>query len=179
MVGLSIASAGAGLAGQIVQANQTNKLYEQNAAAANSAAATSYAFTQNRDVQERQAAEQQLFENSLKGLKARGQVLNAAGEAGVGGLSVDALAGDYAATEGRNADTIVANYAMNHDYLNGQMASTEAQTQNRINSAPRASVGPLDVLSAGIKAASGSLNAFTLSSRTSLRANGPYGLEVS
>lgn len=133
----AIASYGA----QSAAADAQNQYYAENAKAAQQAAVTQYAHQQNQIIQKRNAAGQEILETKIEGLKARATAHNAAGEAGITGLSVDALVGDYYGREGRRITSIDENYMMDRDYMRANMDSTQAQAQQRINSVQRAS-GP-------------------------------------
>lgn len=144
-------------AGQQQAANAQNAYYEANAKAAQQAAVNSYAAEQNKIIQERKAASQDETETRIAALTARGTARNAAGEAGVSGLSVDALINDYYGREGRRVESIDSNYAMNRDYLRAEMDSTQAQATSRINSVQRATPpsfadAALRIVSAGVGA---------------------------
>lgn len=135
----SIGSAVVGYAAQKQQADQQNAYYAQNARAAQMAAVNQYANQQNQIIQKRNAASQQVEETHIAALKARGTAHVASGEAGVTGLSVDALIDDFYGREGRRVDSIDQNYEMDRDYMRANMESTEAQAQQRINSVRQAS----------------------------------------
>lgn len=156
---LSIAGAAAGYAGAQQQAKQQNQLYLENAAEANRAAGDQYSALTHKSVQERNASSQQLFQNSIEGLKARSAARTAAGEAGVTGLSVDALLGDLGAQEARKADAIDSQYQMTRDSIRAQMEEVKANTQSRINSVQRAK--PPSFASFLIGGASGAVSALT------------------
>lgn len=128
---------------------------EQNAANARQAAVATYAFQQNRISQERAAAVQQQTENSIKTMKAVSNANVAAGEAGVNGLSVDALMGDFLAQGARANNVVDQNYQMQRDYLVGEMESTRAKTQSQINSVPQPSLLNLglNIATAGVSGA--------------------------
>lgn len=135
----SIGSAVVGYAAQQEQARQQNEYYARNARAAQMAAVNQYANEQNAIIQKRNAATQQVEETHISAMKARGTAWAAAGEAGVTGLSVDALIDDYYGREGRRVDSIDQNYEMDRDYMRAQMESTRAQAEQRINSVRQAS----------------------------------------
>jgi len=125
-----------GFMGQQQQYDAQAEAYKQNALNAQAAARDEYASTQNRLLQEREAAVQERTEASIEALSARSTARTAAGEAGVSGLSVDALLADYYAKEGRNSASIENNLSATQNYLIGEMDSIEARTQSQINSVP-------------------------------------------
>jgi len=131
---LSAASAVVGYQAQQQQYEAQQQYYKNNREAANKAAVNTYASNQNRALQERAAASQELQKTNTDALRARSTAEVAAGEAGVTGLSVDALIADYYGQEGRYERTLDNNYQMNADYLRGEMDATQAQAEGRINS---------------------------------------------
>lgn len=156
---LSIASSAVGYMGAAQQAKQQNEYYSQNAQAANIAAGDQYNQLAYRNLQQRDAAGRDLTQMGIEGLKARGTAYAAAGEAGVTGLSVDALVGDYFAAEGRQKEARQAQASMDQAATYAEMDSVKANTQGRINSVQRASSpSPLPFLISGL---SGAVNAFS------------------
>nr|WP_145994469.1 hypothetical protein [Mesorhizobium loti] len=131
---LSAASTVAGFMGQQQQYEAQQQYYKNNREAANKAAVNTYASNQNRALQERAAASQQLQQLNTDAMRGRATAEVAAGEAGVTGLSVDALVADYYGQQGRYERTLSNNYQMNADYLRGEMDATQAQAEGRINS---------------------------------------------
>lgn len=137
-IGVGVAQAAMGYQAQSQAAARQNQIYAENARSAQKAAVGTYAAQQNQLLQKRAAAGQDVTEARIQGIQARGTARNAAGEAGVTGLSVDALINDYYGREGRRIDSINQNYSADRDYLRAQMEATEAQTKSRINSVQRA-----------------------------------------
>ncbi len=140
-------------------ANQ-NAFYQQNAQAANDAARAAYANEENALNNKLGAADQDVMERRIQALKARGTARDAAGEAGVTGLSVDALLDDYYAAEGRGVDSVNQNFKMERDNIIASMEATHAQTTARIDSVQRAQ--PPSFLGAAIRIAGGALNAYSV-----------------
>jgi hypothetical protein len=134
----SVAGAGMGFMQAQQQADAQNAYYQANAKAARSAAIQEYANVQNSGIQQRNADEQKKLETAISGLRARGKVREAAGSAGVTGLSVDALVNDYYGQEGRQQDAIDQNYEIVRGNIQSQMDSIKSQTVARINSVPTA-----------------------------------------
>lgn len=154
---MSAASAVAGFAQQQAQYKAQQQRYENNKKASNAAAVNRYASQQNQDIQERKAASEEKQKLNIKAAKARATAQTAAGEAGVTGLSVDALVNDFYGEEGRHERTLDNNYAMKHDYIRGEMDVTEANTASRINSVsqgikPSFAGAAIRILGAGVKA---------------------------
>jgi hypothetical protein len=132
----AVASSLVGYAGQMANYKAQQQYYEQNAKAARVATVNRYASIQNRQLQEHDAAAQQVQQSKLEAMKARSTARTAAGEAGVTGLSVEALLQDLSAQEGRYEASVAQNYQMNQQYLRGEMEATQDQGIARINSVP-------------------------------------------
>lgn len=135
---LSIAGGIAGYQQAKQQADAQNQMYRENARDANKAAENQYAAIQHRAIQERTATEQKLFESNVDALKARSEARTGAGDAGVTGLSVNALLGDLWAQQSRRDDAAMENYETARSDATAQMDQVKAQTQSRINSVQRA-----------------------------------------
>lgn len=135
---LSIASSAAGYMGAVQQAKQQNEFYLQNAQAANIAAGNQYAQLQHREIQQRDAAGRDATQIGIEAMKARAAARVAAGEAGVTGLSVDALMGNYFAAEGQKKEARSAQFSMDQAATYAEMDTVKAQTEARINSVQRA-----------------------------------------
>ena len=154
---VSAASAVVGFMQQQAEYEAQQQRYENNRIAANQAAVNKYASQQNQDIQERKAASHEKQKLNIKATKARATAETAAGEAGVTGLSVDALVNDFYAEEGRHERTLDNNYAMRHDAIRGEMDVTTANTASRINSVsqgtpPSFAGAAVRILGAGVKA---------------------------
>lgn len=152
---LSAAGAITGYSAEKQQAAAQQQYYENNRIAANKAAVNTYASQQNRALQEKAAASQEEQKLNIDAMKGRSTAHVAAGEAGVSGLSVDALIADYYGQQGRYERTLSNNYQMNADYLRGEMDATQAQTEGRINSVQQAQTpsfadAALRILGAGV-----------------------------
>lgn len=137
--GLSIMGSIAEYSAQTAAADAQNEYYMQNARAAQQAAANQYMWQQKRIAQERERTDQEMFENSVKAMEKRGSAYASAGEAGVSGLSVDALIGNIYAQEGRQQMAELTQYEINRDQIRAEMDQTQAQAQRQINSVQRAS----------------------------------------
>lgn len=131
---MSAASAVVGYMGQMQQYEAQKQMYQNNRIAANKAAVNTYASQQNRALQEKKAASQELINLQTDAVRGRSTAEVAAGEAGVTGLSVDALIADYYGQEGRYERVLDNNFQMQADYLRGEMDATQAQAEGRINS---------------------------------------------
>jgi hypothetical protein len=154
----SIGSAVAGFAGAQQQADATNAAYLANAAEANRAAGQQYANLNIKSDQTRASAQGEAFDQSIEALRKRSTAQVAASEAGVSGLSVDALIGDIYAQEGRRFDRLDTQYRAEEGAIRSQMDDVSANAQQRINSAPRAAQpSPLSFMFQGL---GGAINAF-------------------
>ncbi|WP_322996964.1 hypothetical protein [Castellaniella sp.] len=135
---LSVAGSVAGYSAAKQQADAQNQMYRDNARDANDAAENQYSALQHRALQERNAAGQKLFQSNIDGLKARSEARTSAGEAGVSGLSVNALLGDLWSQQARRDDATMQNFETARDDAYAQMDQVKAGTQSRINSVQRA-----------------------------------------
>jgi hypothetical protein len=134
----SIGQAAVGFMAASQQAAEQNAYHEANRKAAVAAASDKYASQQNRILQEREAASQELFEKQITAMKARATAVTSAGEAGVTGLSVDALENDLLAQQGRQMQAIQTNWDIKQAHQADEMQSTYHQTVARINSVRKA-----------------------------------------
>lgn len=164
---MSAVSAVAGFAAQQQQAEAQNQHYRNNRDAANKAAVNSYAANQNRALQERKAASQEQQNLQTDAMRARSTATVAAGEAGVTGLSVDALIADYYGQEGRYERTLSNNYQMQAEYLRSEQEVTRAQAEGRINSVQQAQ--PPSFADAAIRIFGGAIDAYGGYKRATIR----------
>ena len=156
---LSIGSAGVGFAGAQQQADAQNAYYRQNAKNAQQSAVNSYADIGTKREQVRVQADQNAFDQSIEALQKRGTAVAAAGEAGVSGLSVDAVLGSLFAQEGQKRDRLDQQYAADGANLITQGKQVESQAQSRINSVQRAAdPSPLSFIIQGLSGAVGSFS---------------------
>jgi hypothetical protein len=161
--GIGAMQAVSGYQAQKRAADKQNQLYAENARNAQQAAVNNYAYTQNRIQQEAAGASQDITETRIQALQARGTARNAAGEAGVTGLSVDALVNDYYGREGRRVDSINTNYGYSRDALIGDMNNTQSTAQSRINSVQRADKPSF--ADAALRILGSGVSAFTMNQR--------------
>lgn len=85
--------------------------------------------------QERAAASQSLTENAVEAAKARSTARVSAGEAGVSGISVDALMADFNRQEAVYRHGVRENLLRTTDQLQLEKKASGARRQSRINSA--------------------------------------------
>lgn len=135
---LSIAQAGAGFASASQAASAQNAYFESNRKAAIVAANDRYASINNRASQETAAASQELFQKQIDAMKTRATASVAGGEAGVNGVSVDALMGDLLAQQGRQMQAVQTNWEFQNAHDHDEMQATYDNTVQRINSVRQA-----------------------------------------
>jgi hypothetical protein len=124
-----------------------NAMVRQNQQAANANLVREYADVQTRQIQEEDAAATQKQDLSREARAARATTMAAAGEAGVSGLSVDALVADVYGKEATAKDRISQNTGFTTENLTREMDGLKAKAQDRINSIPWAT-GPSPFASA-------------------------------
>ncbi|ARS72230.1 hypothetical protein SMRU11_35930 [Sinorhizobium meliloti RU11/001] len=156
---MSAASSVMGFQAQEQQYETQQQVYENNRIAANRAAVNTMASTQNRILQEQAAASDEAQKLNIESAKGRATASVAAGEAGVAGLSVDALIADYYGQQGRFERTLDNNLQMQTSYLRSEMDATTAQAEGRINSVDQGT--PPSFADAALRVLGGGLDAFT------------------
>jgi hypothetical protein len=122
-------------------AKQQNDMVRENQRAANANLVREYADVQTRQIQEEDAAAVQKQDVSREARAARATTMAAAGEAGVSGLSVEALLADVYGKEATAKDRVSQNTGFTTDNLTREMDGLKAKATDRINSMPWAS-GP-------------------------------------
>ena len=135
---LSIAQAGAGFAAASQQADAQNAAYESNRQASIVAMTDRYAAINNDTLAQREAASQDLQQKRTEGLVARSKAATSSGEAGVTGLSVDALLNDFQAQQNRKEASILTNYDIKRQHNADELISTRNQAIQRIQSVRQA-----------------------------------------
>lgn len=136
---LSIAQAAVGFSEASRQADEQNAYYERNRAEAVRTMTDDYSNLQRRELQENEAQGQESFEKQIEAARTISTARTAAGEAGVTGLSVNALVQDLSAQRGRGTQAINRNYVMQVENLRSEMKNAENRAISRINSVRRAS----------------------------------------
>jgi hypothetical protein len=131
---LAIGQGIAGFAGASGEASAQNAYYNQNRRAAIAAANDRYASLNNKTLQERAQASAELLQKQTEALKARATATASAGEAGVTGLSVDALQTDFLAQQGRQSEAIEVNFETARANNADEAVATYHNTIGRINS---------------------------------------------
>jgi hypothetical protein len=107
--------------------------YQNNADAVRSSVGTTWAFQQKKINDERAAGVNKNIGNSIETMKAAATARAAAGEAGVHGLSVDAIEGEFYAKQGRFSEAVDQNYNMQRSLMIGEMEATRSKGQSQIN----------------------------------------------
>ncbi len=130
-----------GYMGEKQAAVTQNAMVRENQKAANANLVREYADVQTRQIQEEDAAAVQKQDISREARAARATTMAAAGEAGVSGLSVDALLADVYGKEATAKDRISQNSGFTTSNLTREMDGLKAKAQDRINSMPWAT-GP-------------------------------------
>ncbi len=118
------------------QADQQNEMVRVNQRNANNALVKEYQATQTRQIQEEDAAAIQKQDVARQARAARATTMAAAGEAGVSGLSVDALLADIYGKEATTKDRVTQNTGFTVQNLTSEMDGFKAKAQDRINSMP-------------------------------------------
>lgn len=119
-------------------AEQQNQFYRENAARANKAAQEQMFQTQQRMFQEQEAAAEEKIDTMREARAAKATAEVAAGEAGVSGLSVDALLREFSITESRHNERTDRNTEWAMDQLQDEIRGIRANAEDRINSVQRA-----------------------------------------
>jgi len=144
---------------QTQAANEQNRYYEEN----RQNALRSFENQQNQSVlrqsQENEAAAQQKFDASLENRRAQATAKVAAGEAGVSGLSVEAIQRDIASGAARYGDRVDQQTEWTQAQLQAQKAGQSYQAVDRINSVRKANKPSF--LATGLKIAASGVNAYS------------------
>ncbi|WP_114946621.1 virion core protein, T7 gp14 family [Microvirga calopogonii] len=157
------ASTVAGFAAESQAADAQNKVAEQNRLNALAAFEDTQRSMNERISQERESAALEKFDVALESRAARATNDVAAGEAGISGVTVDALAKDFASREARFNDRVDRQTEWTTAQLSAQKREQSAQTLDRINREPRAQKPSF--IGAGLKIAASGLNAYSQSKK--------------
>lgn len=138
---LGVTSTIAGVAGASMSyvqgqnaAKAQSQMYYQNAKAANENAVRMYADTSSRQVQEMQSATVEQAESIKAARQAAATTRVAAGEAGISGLSVDALLGDIYGADAKYRDNIDQQTEWTVAQLQREKEGIQSSAQDRVNS---------------------------------------------
>lgn len=137
-ISTAVAAAGAGLSymGQQAQASAQADANAAQAESVRKATINQYDQLQLQQQQDRENAAQKLTETSRQAAQARATAITAAGEAGVAGLSVNALLDDITRQEMEFTDSVKHNQQRRDQQIRQEMVGVEASGQSRINSLP-------------------------------------------
>jgi hypothetical protein len=156
---ISPASGVAGYAGQVQQAKAQNQYYKENAENANRSAMNQYTAMQQRMIQEEKAAGEDKIEVARDARAARATATMAAGEANVGGLSVQGLMQEFLGREGSFNASTDRQTGWNRAQGQLELKGIKYGAQDRINSVQRASKPSF--FDAGLRIAGGGLDAYS------------------
>lgn len=156
---ISAASTAIGFVGQQQAYSQQLQYHNENAARADADMKRGYISTQRRMIQEEAAAAGERQEVAREGRAARARAMTAAGEAGVSGLSVDALLADFYGREAEFMDRSYQQVEWSHQQLTENMHGIRSQAEDRINAVPKP-VKP-SFIDAGLRIAGAGLNSYT------------------
>jgi hypothetical protein len=133
---VSATSAGLGYAARRQQYEAQSDAYKENAQSAREAAINSYSALNDRQIEENKAAFQKKEEAIRETRIGSATAQTAAGEAGVAGLSIERVIGDYFARLGRNQTNVESNRRGAVTQIQRQKQSTYYEAQGRINAMP-------------------------------------------
>lgn len=110
-----------------------------------------------RESEERQAAAAEIEEGQRQARQASSEVRVSAAEAGVAGMSVDALLGDIERDQAVHQSSVTDNLTISIDQLQRMRMGASADTANRVRSVPSASpwLTGLKIAGAGLDLAAG------------------------
>lgn len=137
-MGLSIMQGLAGYAQAQAQVDAQNQQAEQNRLNSLQAMRDEQAAVQRKLSQERAATSTEMFKDQIAAARATSQATVAANEAGVTGLSVDALLGDIKSQYGRQNDALDSNFQMTRGSIGDELIQTHNRAKSRIDSVPYA-----------------------------------------
>jgi len=157
-IGLTAAQGVASYVGQSQMASQQAKANAATARSVNESTRINLAQLGIQGQQERDAASQKAQEVQRERLKAEARARVSAGEAGVSGLSVDALLNDYSKEESRYLESLETNMDYNQQQRDLEAQGIVAQGQSRINSMPLPNTPSL--LGTALQIGAGSLDAY-------------------
>lgn len=134
MSGLQIVSSVVGLVGQMQAQQAQEEANQRQYTATMQARAANLNQTNLMQQQEREASMQKLEESNLKAQAARSTARVSSGEAGVSGLSVDALLADINSKQNRFDSAVQTNYDRAGVAIDNQRINIQTNAANQINS---------------------------------------------
>lgn len=135
---IAVGSTVAEYQGARAQYKMQNAMHEQNKLNAYAAMRQGYLTYQQRQQQEMEAAAQDIQTRRLEAMQQSATANVAAGEAGVGGFSVERVLRDIGATASRDVTSIQQNRDWNVSQMHNEMLGLSTQTKSRILSVPKA-----------------------------------------
>lgn len=160
-----VASAGMSYIQAQQTANVQEKVYQQqytqNAQSAQKAAVQNYAAIDQRIVQEQTAASKEVEQSVIEARKAAATTRVAAGEAGISGLSVDALLGDIYGASARHADEVNQQTEWTVQQLQREKEGIASNTQDRINSVQSPVISRPNFLDLGLRIGSTAVDSYS------------------
>jgi len=152
-------------AGKGIQQIQTNQMAGQAAEEAHKHAGFNYQQLISEAEETNDAAAQDKLQRQLQGLRERGRIAVAQGEAGVGGNSSLKAINNAKLQESMDVGVIEANRGSAQRKIASDVTSTKMQLESRINTAKSQVVGlPMMLLTAGMAGTSGYMAGHDLSS---------------
>ncbi len=154
----STGSAVLGVATQAANASaqaEANEIAQQNAIEARDANYDQLALMAE---QETAAAEQQIAENDIEALQATERARVAAGEAGVSGLSVDALLADMYGKQARFTDSVTKNLENSQQQIAFEKSNVSNSYKSTVNNLP--TVQKPNYLGAALQGGAGVFDAY-------------------
>lgn len=133
---MSVATATASIVGQTQAAHAQKQQAQAQAESIKRATINNYDQLQLQREQERQNATEKAAQVAQQGIQARSSALTAAGEAGVSGLSVEALLGDLQRQELEYTGAVQTNYKRRSAQIDAEMNGVQTTGQSQINSIP-------------------------------------------
>lgn len=144
-----------------VQEQMYQQQYTQNAQSAQKAAVQNYAAIDQRIVQEQTAASKEVEQSVIEARKAAATTRVAAGEAGISGLSVDALLGDIYGASARHADEVNQQTEWTVQQLQREKEGISSNAQDRINSVQSPVISRPNFLDLGLRIGSTAANSYS------------------
>lgn len=161
MATMAIGTIQAGVSYQAEKAGaaQQNAYYRQNAANANQAARDEQFALNQRKTQEQEAAAAEKLDIMKEHRAAKASAQVAAGEAGVAGVSVDALMRDIMGQQSAATDRVDQQTEWSLNQLNDEMRAIHTRNKDRINGVQRAAAPSF--VSTGLAIGSSALDSYS------------------
>lgn len=155
---LEVGTAVASFATMAGQADAQEEINNRAASDSLEAARLNYDQLAAMNEQSRAAAEQEIMENDREALRSTEMARAAASEAGVTGLSVDALIRDMYGKQARFRDTVNVNLENQQRQIEFEKRNVSASTQSQLNSLPP--VEPPNFMGLALRAGTGIFGAY-------------------